>query len=268
MSFYEYFKFKLFQYHKDSDTHLPCLIDELDQENMTVVLSRYGENVDNLLLKLKNVYLYDKNPENNEQHYKSIKPDIQYQHLENIGKCDHSYIKYIIDNYDCLNDMTLFLPGSLLYNNYKIILLNAMIQCYNKNKKNSIFFINPVSTLEIFWNFNIYEHTTTCKVNNLTNSKFTFTDPCTERTFGEWYLKNFGPVMCNLGSFGGIVLVKKEDILSRPKSFYENLIKYLEVGVSPMAGHFIERAWATIFQINNERGFQFIDYNICDFLTQ
>lgn len=269
MSFYEFIKYRLFFFHNDLEgDRLPCIIDKLNQEDMTVVMSRYGENVDEIITIFNKLYLYDKNPEDNENHYKSIKPDVIYQKLENIGKCDHTYLKYIIDNYDNLNEVTMFLPASLLYNNYKIILFNAMINCYNKNLKNSIFFKNPVSTLELFFNFNIITHHTTCKANNIDKEKIIYTDPCSERTFGEWYLKNFGPVINNLGSYGGIVIVKKQDILSRPKSFYENLIKYLEVGVSPMAGHYFERAWATIFQIDNERGFNFLEYNFFDFILK
>ena len=47
--------------------------------------------------------------------------------------------------------------------------------------------------------------------------------------------------------WGANFSVSKELICTRPKIFYENLIKYVEYDINPEEGHYFERAWYLIF---------------------
>lgn len=261
MSFIEYFTEGFININHYTETPISFDIKFDNQKNLDVIVSRFAENIDDWITKFDNLYLYDKNKLDNESHYKSIH-NCKYKKLDNVGRCDHSYLYHIIHNYDNLNDMNLFLPASFRKNNYKVILLSAMIQASNKNPNQSIFFNNNYSILQLFHSFVLTHHRTTSLDNRSENDDIYETAITCETPYLNWFVKNFGETDSVLGSFGGIVLVNKKDILSRPKEFYMNLIKYLDSSNNPLAGHYIERSWPVIFNIKNENGFLFKDYRI------
>lgn len=259
MSFSDYFLYNLIDINVYTENPLNFTYKFNDEDKVNVVISRYAENIDNWINTFKNVYLFDKSKNNNKEHYLEINPNINYEHLENVGRCDHSYIYYIINNYDNLNDMTLFLPASFRNNNYKIILLSIMIMIHNDNPGKSIFFKSIYSIRQMFDNFILTHHRTTSLDNRTENGDVYETQLCEEIPYSNWLVKNLGDVDTYLGSFGGILLIHKNDIRSRPKSFYENLIKYLDKYNNPLAGHYIERSWSLIFNINDD-GYEFEKY--------
>jgi hypothetical protein len=80
-------------------------------------------------------------------------------------------------------------------------------------------------------------------------------EPSPIRPFGAWYEHTFEKqekqkLSCSIISWFGIFAVRKEDILKRPKCFYESLLSSL-ISPNPEVGHYIERSWAAIFQTNN-----------------
>ena len=78
-------------------------------KNIEIVISRYNENLEWLnyepFNKYKNI-IYNKGP--NDDFCKTN--NIKVFNLENIGRCDHTYLFHIIENYDNLADITVFLP--------------------------------------------------------------------------------------------------------------------------------------------------------------
>jgi hypothetical protein len=74
---------------------------------------------------------------------------------------------------------------------------------------------------------------------------------CAQRPFRSWFETVFGELDCPFVTYFGMFSVRKQDILKRPKSFYETLQKYVQTP-HPEAGHYIERSWGVIFPSNPE----------------
>ena len=50
--------------------------------------------------------------------------------LKNLGKCDHTYFHHIVNNYNKLADVTIFLPGSIDTSSIKYIKTLKLFVCY------------------------------------------------------------------------------------------------------------------------------------------
>ena len=48
------------------------------------------------------------------------------------------------------------------------------------------------------------------------------------------------------------MVISKEHIRSRPKSYYEKIIKYCNYHLNPIEGHYFERSWAYIFNTHRD----------------
>jgi len=230
-----------------------------DNQDITdVIISKYNENVSYVKM-FKNVYLYDKNPVNSENFYKFIKSDINYTHLKNVGRCDHTYLYHIINNYENLNTLNIFMSASvfLCENMSKLEIYNKHILISN-NTKNSVFFRNSKPILEIFHDFKKTHHKT------FTSENIIF-DDCHildqyNGNYKDWYIKNFGNISVNYGSFGSTLVLHKKHILQHSKKYYKNLIKYLDKHNAPETGHYFERAWGAVFYpIDKECIFNYSD---------
>ncbi len=78
----------------------------MNPKNMTMVVSRYNENLDWLKDLPWNYVIYNKGEDNLPEWIKNIIK------LPNIGREAHTYLTYIIDNYENLPDYSLFVQGN------------------------------------------------------------------------------------------------------------------------------------------------------------
>jgi hypothetical protein len=145
--------------------------------------------------------------------------------LPNLGREGHTYMYHILSNYNNIDEYTVFLQGNPfdhsrdLFSKLKEFeelqdkpdffpLCHEMLTDDDKGKPHNWFNI-PVG----FY------------YNNL------FKVPRTEFIFGS----------------GAQFIVSKKRILSRPKSFYWNILKHLETSIDPTSGYCYERMWQHIF---------------------
>jgi len=172
--------------------------------------------------------------------------------LPNVGKCDHTYLYHIIQNYHNLADVTFFIPGSCLMNSFKTSKTMRTFE-YAKKTKNSVFIgLNLDNVAKDLYEFEIDEYVTTNRENVKINSDGSM-KRCEIRPFGKWYESNFGDLKITLADFTSIFAVSREHILQHPRSHYEKLISYLDDDVSPECGHYMERSWVAVFSpIPNE----------------
>ena len=88
-------------------------VESFESNEVEIVISRYNEDLEWLKDKPFNEYntiIYNKGK--NEDFYKA--PSItKIIPLENVGREAHTYFYHIINNYDNLADLTVFLPGSI-----------------------------------------------------------------------------------------------------------------------------------------------------------
>jgi hypothetical protein len=166
-----------------------------------------------------------------------------------VGRESHSYLWYIINNYDNLPDIIAFTQGNIKdhieINNLKH--LENMIKqavIYNKSMPNALhdYKSNEKMNGEMgpIWNYRNGDwHLKENYVNNQ------------PQLFIDWFTKNINSEYPNPTMYfymNGIFAVRKELILKRHKEFYENLIKTVNHHINPAEGHFLERSWFHIFE--------------------
>jgi len=219
-------------------------------DNIEIVIARYNENIDWVnkppFNKFKHITCYNKGKSLN---YKNFNSNIKFYKLDNVGKCDHTYIYHIISNYYNLKNITIFLPGSwtdiINYDkyNYALTVINKTIET-----QNTVFFGQKVNNLYLdLYNFQINEHKTT-NFNNKTLFKESKLLLSELRPYGKWYEKIFNiNNIIKIVTFLGIFSVHKNHVVQHPIEYYQNIINYINNHPSPEVGHYIERSWGSIF---------------------
>jgi hypothetical protein len=169
-------------------------------------------------------------------------PNCRIEKLPNVGRCDHTYLHHIVENYNNLAPVTVFIPGSWTDPEKKDITLKVVHTASSTG--NTV--IPAHRTPEDIYGFQIDEWTSTNNGNKSNNvgSKLL---PCPQRPFGVWYKLNFPEISPPWVHYKGVFAVSREDITKNPVEHYERLLKYLNTDSNPEAGHYIERAWVSIF---------------------
>jgi hypothetical protein len=187
---------------------------------MIIVVARYNEDI-SWTTQFPNVIIYNKGAP-----LDGVKNQL---FLPNVGREGHTYYKYICDNYDKLEDYTIFLQGRP-FDHSPHILSNLDKLINNKDLNIGFELLSEhihYSTLDTecqrYWQ---------CKHIHI-NWKRVFG---TESPTGE----------CIFGA-GAQFIVSKQNILKRPKEFYENIVKMLEYTVDPLEGYDVERFHKYIF---------------------
>jgi hypothetical protein len=168
--------------------------------------------------------------------------------LANIGRCDHTYLYHIIKNYECLDDITVFLTGSAGHIPSKkqtaITILNNIIQ---SNYKNAYFIgvhYNSIKQHHADFKLDYYICQSPENFNKTRRSELL---PCNIRPYYKWYNFFFGNITAHWCTYGGIFSIDKRDIIQHPKSNYQRIIQSVQTHFNPEAGHYIERSWGVIF---------------------
>jgi Protein of unknown function (DUF3431)/Putative papain-like cysteine peptidase (DUF1796) len=186
------------------------------------VIARYQENLEWANGLNCVIYSKDSSPHN------SAHPVIS---LPNIGREGHTYLHHIITNYDNLDDYTVFLQGYPF--DHTPYLEDIIREIQNSVERNEPLAFRTISktVLEIV----VKDHVADW------NGYF---------NLDEVYTKIFGKSKADQRfSFGAGAqfVVSKETILSRPKSFYENMITLLDKECNPPEGYAVERLWTMVF---------------------
>ena len=218
-----------------------------------LVISRYNEDLEWLKEDPFNKYpctCYNKGI--NEDFYKP--KNMKIVNIKNVGRCDHTYIYHIVNNYNSLSNYIMFLPGScnIGYKKNKAIRWIEQIEQGNTDG-------NPVFIGENYekgvsnelYNFEINEWICSeCKNKELNpESKLQLHDI---RPFGKWYENHFGDKEVYYVSYHGIIGVDRKNILMTPKEKYIKFMEELNKHSNPEVGHYFERAWAAIFNITDK----------------
>jgi len=209
-----------------------------------IVVSRYNESMDwlnNYPFNKYDITIYNKGLNYGFPKNEKIK---RILNINNLGRESHTYLYHIIQNYDVLANVTVFLPGSCEREDKYYSALNTIHKV--EETKNTVFNSITNDVYTDFKDFLIDEYQSTSNENKSINdeNKLKLSQ---YRPFGEWFKHYFGDINVKNISYFGIFAVHKNHILQHPKSYYENLIKELEESSNPEAGHFFERAWGAVF---------------------
>ena len=221
------FCFKLLDYDKYIvyDHLLLMKIDKNDEEIkrlgiIKIIVARYNENIE-WTKQFKNVLIYNKGPQLSDG-YNTIT-------LNNVGREGHTYYTYIYENYDNLDEYTIFLQGNPFDHSPNII--NNINSLTNNNNLNIDYGFLSKDVL----------------INTLYNG---------HGPMKEVFLHLFGDYNGNevfTFAAGAHFIVSKKNILSRPKDFYLKIIKLLEYDNHPEEGFVIERFHQFIFTGNKNQ---------------
>jgi hypothetical protein len=232
-------------------------IETFDANTAEIVISRYNEDLEWLKNKPFNKYsyiVYNKGVNNN--FYKSDKCK-NIINLDNVGREGHTYLYHIINNYDNLSDITIFLPGSTSMD--KVIeipntslsdtKINKATKLINKIEEtnNAVILFNEKhnNIKDYFYDFKINDYGSTFKDNRELNHESLVLSQI--RPYGKWFENVFGDITPQHVSYFGIISISKTDILQKQKSYYEKLIKHLDNCSNPETGHYFERSWEAVF---------------------
>jgi hypothetical protein len=189
-------------------------------ENKVAVLSRYKE-INNfwfdLLSKDYNVIVYNKNEGENL--------------LPNIGREGHTFVNYIIENYNNL-------PDEILFSQYD------PIDHFSKNKK--IYFGDAMN---IFLKKNLLDF---CGINStdfdlIVRSRKIDWINFSKELFGKFELNDIHKLIAYGSTLYGVFRLSKEAVLRHDIDFYKKALEMLSRGVDPYEGYYFERMWKFIF---------------------
>ena len=212
--------------------------------NVNIIIARYNEDLKWTLEKPFDQFKYIVYNKGNNENFekKNVKEIIA---LPNVGKCDETYLHHIIDNYNNLADINVFLPGSLDLKYKKKIARKLLKEIIDTN--NAIFIsLNEYDIKKLHYNFKLDEYKTKHSSNRTLNPEAEL-KKSEIRPYGLWFESKFGDKKINCIIYYGIFSVHKKDIIQHPKSYYEDLIKGLSYHQSPEEGHFFERSWCAVF---------------------
>jgi len=197
--------------------------------NITIIIARYNESLEWINV-LQNVMMYNKPNKlpNIIIYNKGHKLPNKYNEilLNNVGREGHTYYKYIYDNYDNLDEYTIFLQGYPFDHSPNII--------------NNIKYINE-SDIDIDFEF-LSERILNCNLSGCVHHGGLPLIDVYEKLFNEQ--KTDMPFIFGAGAQ---FIVSRKQILKRPREFYLKIIKMLEYDINPIEGFVIERFHKLIF---------------------
>jgi len=211
-----------------------------------VVVSRFNENLSWILEHPFDKFEYI--VYNKGTNYDFEKSNvIKIINLRNVGKNDHTYLHHIIENYDNLNDITIFFPGSINIDYKKEKAKKILYKIIESNYEKAYFFGHKQkSIIESFKNFQLDDWQTSDK-QNLIKCSETQLKLCRLRPYKVWYKYFFGNTIAKWSTWWGIFSIDKRDIIQHPVKRYQHLLLTLNDHSNPEAGHYIERSWGAIF---------------------
>ena len=219
----------------------------MNYDKIDIIVSRYNEDLKWTLDEPFNEFkyiVYNKGDNDNfeKTNIKQIIP------LPNIGREVHTYLHHIVANYDNLNNILVFFPGSLNLEIKKEIAIDLLNRIKN-NQGDSAIFVGRLlknGVLDEFKHFQL-ENWASSHENNFAKNNESKLQLSNIRPFGKWFLHNFGNIKVYVSNYYCIISIDKSDIIQNKKYRYEKLMKQVEVGSNTEVAHYIERSWAAIF---------------------
>jgi hypothetical protein len=202
-----------------------------------IVVARYNENIEWLKSEMNNCIIYNKGNKLN------LPNEVM---LENVGRESETYLNFIINNYDNLPDIVVFTQANISDHkgSNNILHLIKLKKEAELNSKSLQLKTHYDGTSEFWWDkdWNVKDPNFLSK-NNYKNNR--------HMLFMDWFKENIDINYPNPIHIypNAIFAVKKELILNKPLEYYKKLILEVNHHINPVEGHFFERSWYYIFNI-------------------
>lgn len=228
---------------------------------VTFIISRYEESlswIKNLPLPPIstghdiNIVIYNKGSTDIDANIASFLPsyvnNLTIKKIDNIGRCDHSYIHYIHENYDDLHGCYIFISGSCYDIPYKWYKTTKTVACVFETCDTCIYADYVGGDIsQVMANFKL-ENWTASHPTNMQRNNVSKLIQADIRPYGKWYENQFDDIgKIEYVCYGGILSAHSKHIKHRPRSFYRNLLTQLSKGDNVEVGHYVERSWLAIF---------------------
>jgi hypothetical protein len=192
-----------------------------------LVVAKYEEDI-NWIKDCNNidmVTVYDKN-ENRQENINT---------LPNIGRESHTYLYHIINNYNNLSDYTIFCQGDPIFHDHHFVeKINNIDSIILSNIKKGFYFFAGECKEEINETYS-EKHPVGLPISYFLDLLFDIKIP---QKINITY------------NCSAQFLVKKQNLLNRPKSFYRFLINFVSNEKDPIEGYVFERIWKFIIDKN------------------
>lgn len=213
-----------------------------------IVIARYNEDLSFLQeSKFQEYPIIVYNKGNNDHFFKP--PNLKkIVNLENVGVCDHTYIYHIIENYDNLADVTIFLPGSC-NDAHKNGHMNKVFDTTVNTKDTVLQLYGADSNIS---QFKLDDWLSTNEKNKTINTESKLRK-CDIRPYGKWFEHVFPELNIsehNITYFG-IFSISKKHIQNRSKEFYQNYIQYINKHKNEECAHYVERSYDALFRTSS-----------------
>lgn len=166
--------------------------------------------------------------------------------LENVGRESHTFLYHIINKYNKLYNITIFLPGSCMDSTKQLKTKKVIdLAC---EKKSSIFYGQRFNDVyQALQNFMIQDVWRGTNDSNKVANPSIICQKASIRPFGRWYQHFFRDIKVQLVCWNAIFAVEKKDITQHSVEYYQNLIQCVSIHPNPEEGHFFERSWLAVF---------------------
>ena len=223
--------------------------------NSCLIISRFNEDI-SWLKKYENfdIIIYNKGKELKNSSFKNI------YRLPNLGRESHTWLHHIVNNYDRLHEVNIFLQG-------KIDDLGCMAfqdpNDYILEIRKFGFSVSRYGLLGPFhWSDNIgiekdKRYKKAWEDHKISRSEVGF------RTFAKNLFPEI-PILVST-SYGGCFAVTREVIKSNDLALYKYLLDILGKHQNPIEGHYMERLWCYLFTKNKPIYKSFLDVLITKF---
>jgi len=222
----------------------------MDQKHIQIVVAKYQENMDFLQREPFSRYsqlIYDKSSGGSPDEKAATGSNVVF--LPNVGRESHTYLYHIIENYDNLADITIFLPGSCM-DTYKKWQTKKTLELVERTH-NTVFvsseMVGDIKTHLYNWCLDEYVSTNANNAAATADGNKNALTPADIRPFGKWFEYEFGDLHTHVICYRGIFALSREHIRHHSKKYYQQLIQYLNTSANPEYGHYFERAWLAIF---------------------
>ena len=213
-------------------------------KNIEIVVARYNEDLKWVTEYPFNQFKYIIYNKGINSKYKKPKNYIEFK-IPNVGRCDHTYLYHIVNNYNNLENITIFLPGSVQMDRKKSIAIRLINNILSS--KSAVFLGHKTDNIQkLFGNFTLDTWTASEGKNKMLNNECIL-QPAILRPYGKWYQFFFGKDVVKHYALCGIFSMSKFDIIKYSVNYYLNFLNSVNTHSNPEVGHYIERSWAAIF---------------------
>jgi hypothetical protein len=211
--------------------------------DIAIVVSHYNENIeylDNEPFSEFEQIIYTKG-----ENKPKCSSCANIKQLPNVGVCNHTILYHIVNHYDTLHDITIFLPASCLDERKREITLQTIQKV--KETNDSVFYCVAYNNVkDDFYNFQLDKYENANSANKALNPD-TYLRPATIRPFGRWYENHFQGIDIQHVNYTSIFAVSKQHIHSRSVSFYRKLLEEVSHDKNEETAHYLERATLALF---------------------